>query len=169
MNLRIYLTNSDCDWPLRHDAQADNAVFASRKGGVAMTTMQEDRIVKVAADRAGLPPETSAHWLWHCQPSHSLDRGAPLHRCRTPLIMLPSPRRAATCMRCQMTARPNILGCKLPAVRLRLSEGPVVSAHSAGPTTVPTSGQPNQRGETPQGRQAWQRPEPLHRRTQAWR
>lgn len=79
MNLRIYLTNSDCDWPLRHDAQADNAVFASRKGGVAMTTMQEDRIVKVAADRAGLPPETSAHWLWHCQPSHSLDRGAPLH------------------------------------------------------------------------------------------
>lgn len=61
------------------DALPDDAVFASRKGGTAITTMQAHRIVKAAADRAGLPPETSAHWLRHCHASHSLDRGAPIH------------------------------------------------------------------------------------------
>ncbi len=61
------------------DALPDDVVFASRKGGTAITTMQAHRIVKAAAARAGLPPETSAHWLRHCHASHSLDRGAPIH------------------------------------------------------------------------------------------
>ncbi|TCO07522.1 tyrosine-type recombinase/integrase [Camelimonas lactis] len=61
------------------DADPDGAVFESRKGRAPLTTTQVHRIVKAAADRAGLPPETSAHWLRHCHASHSLDRGAPIH------------------------------------------------------------------------------------------
>jgi site-specific recombinase XerD len=37
------------------------------------------RIVKAAAERAGLSAEVSAHWLRHAHASHSLDRGAPIH------------------------------------------------------------------------------------------
>lgn len=61
------------------DAKPDGAVFESRNGRKALTTMQVHRIVKAAAARAGLTPELSAHWLRHCHASHSLDRGAPIH------------------------------------------------------------------------------------------
>ena len=37
------------------------------------------RIVKAAAERAGLSVEVSAHWLRHAHASHSLGRGAPIH------------------------------------------------------------------------------------------
>ena len=56
----------------------DAPVFRSRKGG-PLDASQVHRIVKGAAERAGLPAEVSAHWLRHAHASHSLDRGAPIH------------------------------------------------------------------------------------------
>jgi site-specific recombinase XerD len=64
---------------LRGEGGPDDAVFRSRKGGACITPRQADRIVKAAAERAGLPPEISAHWLRHAHASHALDRGAPIH------------------------------------------------------------------------------------------
>src|SRR3954447_8344778 len=63
---------------LRGAAGPDEAVFRSRKGG-ALDASQVHRIVKAAAERAGLSAEVSAHWLRHAHASHSLDRGAPIH------------------------------------------------------------------------------------------
>lgn len=56
----------------------DAPVFRSLKRG-PLDASQVHRIVKAAAQRAGLPPEVSAHWLRHAHASHSLDRGAPIH------------------------------------------------------------------------------------------
>jgi integrase/recombinase XerD len=53
-------------------------VFRSRQGG-ALDPSQVHRIVKAAAQRAGLPTAVSAHWLRHAHVSHALDRGAPVH------------------------------------------------------------------------------------------
>ena len=44
-----------------------------------MDPSQVHRIVKIAAKRAGLSPDVSAHWLRHAHVSHALDRGAPAH------------------------------------------------------------------------------------------
>ena len=63
---------------LRADAPADAPVFESRKGG-ALDPSAVHRVVKAAAERAGLDPAVSAHWLRHAHASHSLDRGAPIH------------------------------------------------------------------------------------------
>lgn len=43
-----------------------------------LSEVQIHRIVKAAAKRAGLDPDTSAHWLRHSHGSHALDRGASL-------------------------------------------------------------------------------------------
>ena len=64
---------------MRADAQADAPVFRSRKGGGALDPSAVHRVVKAAAERAGLDPAVSAHWLRHAHASHSLDRGAPIH------------------------------------------------------------------------------------------
>src|SRR5829696_3479334 len=56
----------------------DAPVFRSREGG-PLDASQVHRIVKAAAERAGLSAEVSAHWLRHAHASHSLDRGAPIH------------------------------------------------------------------------------------------
>ena len=53
-------------------------LFRSRQGG-ALDPSQVHRIVKEAAQRAGLPDAVSAHWLRHAHVSHALDRGAPVH------------------------------------------------------------------------------------------
>jgi site-specific recombinase XerD len=53
-------------------------VFRSRKGG-PLDASQVHRIVKAAAERAGLSGEVSAYRLRHAHASHSLDRGAPIH------------------------------------------------------------------------------------------
>ena len=37
------------------------------------------RIVKAAAQRAGIEVPVSPHWLRHAHASHALDRGAPIH------------------------------------------------------------------------------------------
>ena len=63
---------------LRAGAAADAPVFESRKGG-ALDPSSVHRVVKAAAERAGLDPAVSAHWLRHAHASHSLDRGAPIH------------------------------------------------------------------------------------------
>jgi site-specific recombinase XerD len=63
---------------LRGEAEADAPVFLSRNGG-ALDPSAVHRVVKAAAERAGLSSEVSAHWLRHAHASHSLDRGAPIH------------------------------------------------------------------------------------------
>lgn len=63
---------------LRGEADADDPVFRSRKGG-ALTRCQVHDIVKRAARRAGMPPGFSAHWFRHAHASHALDRGCPVH------------------------------------------------------------------------------------------
>lgn len=56
----------------------DAPVFASLRTREALTRVQIHRIVKAAAKRAGVPEETSSHWLRHAHASHSIDRGASL-------------------------------------------------------------------------------------------
>lgn len=56
----------------------DAPVFLSLRGG-PLDASQVHRIVKAAAERAGLPADVSAHWLRHAHASHALDRGAPVH------------------------------------------------------------------------------------------
>jgi integrase/recombinase XerD len=63
---------------LRGDAAPDAPVFRSRKGG-ALTAPQVWRIVRAAAERAGIAASVSPHWLRHAHASHALDRGAPIH------------------------------------------------------------------------------------------
>lgn len=53
-------------------------VFRSRKGGHLDESMVW-RIVRKAAERAGIAKDVSCHWLRHAHASHALDRGAPIH------------------------------------------------------------------------------------------
>ena len=64
---------------LRGDADANAPVFQSRKQGGHLTRSQVMRIVRAAAQRAGIEAKVSPHWLRHAHASHSLDRGAPIH------------------------------------------------------------------------------------------
>nr|WP_282189671.1 tyrosine-type recombinase/integrase [Azospirillum brasilense] len=63
---------------LRQGAGEDDPIFRSRKRG-HLHSSAVHRVVKTAADRAGLSAEVSAHWLRHAHASHALDRGAPVH------------------------------------------------------------------------------------------
>ncbi len=58
---------------------ADDAVFASRKGGGPLDPSQVRRIVYAAAKAAGLPQKISPHWMRHAHASHALDHNAPIH------------------------------------------------------------------------------------------
>lgn len=60
----------------RVSPDSDAPIFTSRKGG-ALSTTQAWRLVKAAAQRAGLP-DVSPHWFRHAHASHALDRGAPI-------------------------------------------------------------------------------------------
>lgn len=62
---------------LRGDAADDAPMFQSQKGG-ALDESQVHRIVKAAAQAAGISADASAHWLRHSHASHALDRGASL-------------------------------------------------------------------------------------------
>lgn len=53
----------------------NDPVFVSQKGG-RLDETQVHRIVKQAAQRAGIAGNVSAHWLRHSHASHALDRGA---------------------------------------------------------------------------------------------
>ncbi len=68
---------------LRGDAGSDDPVFRSRErgrdGSYHLSRKQVYRIVRAAANRAGISGNVSPHWLRHSHASHSLDRGAPIH------------------------------------------------------------------------------------------
>lgn len=63
----------------RGDADLDEPIFPSRKGGGHLDPSQVKRIVAAAAGRAGLSHNVSPHWLRHSHASHALDRGCPIH------------------------------------------------------------------------------------------
>ena len=64
---------------LKNDASPEEPVFRSRKGGQALQSVAVLRIVRLAAQRAGIELPVSPHWLRHAHASHALDRGAPIH------------------------------------------------------------------------------------------
>jgi site-specific recombinase XerD len=43
-----------------------------------ITERRINYIVKAAAQRAGVNPAASAHWLRHAHASHAIDEGAPI-------------------------------------------------------------------------------------------
>lgn len=57
------------------EANAGSPIFTSQKGG-PLDPSQVHRIVRVAAQRAGIAGNVSPHWLRHSHASHALDRGA---------------------------------------------------------------------------------------------
>jgi len=62
-------------------AAAGDAVFPSRKlkNGGRLRPVAVLRVVRRAAQRAGIDLPVSPHWLRHAHASHALDRGAPIH------------------------------------------------------------------------------------------
>jgi integrase/recombinase XerD len=64
---------------LRGNVGDDAPVFRSRKKGGPLDPSQAERIVRAAAQRAGIKGNVSPHWLRHALASHALDRGAPIH------------------------------------------------------------------------------------------
>ncbi|MBN8587458.1 MAG: tyrosine-type recombinase/integrase [Rhodothermia bacterium] len=63
---------------LKKDRTPDDPIFRSKKGG-ALGRIQVFRIVKKAAEKAGLWQKVSPHWMRHAHASHALDAGAPIH------------------------------------------------------------------------------------------
>ncbi len=77
--LRPVLLPAGVSQPLlasRGDAPASAPVFPSRKGGAPLLPRAVNRMIKRAAEGAGVNPEISAHWLRHAHASHALNRGA---------------------------------------------------------------------------------------------
>jgi site-specific recombinase XerD len=63
----------------RGDAPASAPVFESvRRPGSPLTDRAVNFIVKEAAERAGVNPAASIHWLRHAHASHAIDNGAPI-------------------------------------------------------------------------------------------
>jgi site-specific recombinase XerD len=63
----------------RGDAPPTSPVFASvRNPGHPLTGRAVNYIVKDAAERAGVNPAASIHWLRHADASHAIDNGAPI-------------------------------------------------------------------------------------------
>lgn len=69
---------------IRGGAPDEAPVFVSRKRK-PISASQLLRVVKAAAKRAGVNPNTSTHWLRHSHASHSLDRGCPISLVQTSL------------------------------------------------------------------------------------
>ena len=49
-----------------------------RRPGSPLTERAVNFIVKAAADRAGVNPAASIHWLRHAHALHAIDNGAPI-------------------------------------------------------------------------------------------
>ena len=63
----------------RGDAPASVPVFASGwRPGEALSGRAANYMVKAAAERAGVNPAVSVHWLRHAHASHAIDNGAPI-------------------------------------------------------------------------------------------
>lgn len=67
-----------CVMSLNGEIGLDGPIFRSRKGKHLHPT-QVRRIVRYAAQRAGIEKSVSPHWMRHAHASHALDRGAPIH------------------------------------------------------------------------------------------
>ena len=63
---------------IRGKAGDDDPIFRSRRGG-HLDPSAVLRVVKAAAQRAGIERPVSPHTFRHAHCSHSLDRGAPIH------------------------------------------------------------------------------------------
>lgn len=63
----------------RNDAGPDDPVFHSARSLAPLTQSNVWRIIRIAAEHAGIDASVSAHWFRHAHASHSLDRGAPIH------------------------------------------------------------------------------------------
>lgn len=63
------------------NAGMNDPVFQSRKkkSGGRLKPLAVLRIVRAAAQRAGINSPVSPHWFRHAHASHALDRGAPIH------------------------------------------------------------------------------------------
>lgn len=63
------------------NAVGDDPVFQSRKknAGGRLKPLGVLKIVRAAAQRAGIDLPVSPHWFRHAHASHALDRGAPIH------------------------------------------------------------------------------------------
>jgi site-specific recombinase XerD len=64
---------------LRGNAPNDDPVFPSKRTGRHLNESAVWRVVRAAAQRAGIAAGVSPHWLRHAHASHALDRGAPIH------------------------------------------------------------------------------------------
>jgi integrase/recombinase XerD len=62
-------------------SKPEDPIFLSRKktSGLGLRPLAVLRIVRKAAERAGIELAVSPHWLRHAHASHALDRGAPIH------------------------------------------------------------------------------------------
>lgn len=63
---------------LRNGAATGDPLFPSRRGG-PLGDRQIERIVREAAQRAGIEAAVSPHWLRHSHATHALERGCPIH------------------------------------------------------------------------------------------
>jgi hypothetical protein len=63
---------------LRRGASPEAPVFPSRSGK-HLDRGRVSRILRAAAEQAGITVPVSPHWLRHAHASHALDRGAPIH------------------------------------------------------------------------------------------
>jgi integrase/recombinase XerD len=63
---------------LRGSAGAEDPVFPSRSGKPLDRGLVR-RILRKAANQAGIDAPVSPHWLRHAHASHALNRGAPIH------------------------------------------------------------------------------------------
>ncbi len=64
---------------LRREGDSEESpVFHSRSRGGFLNRSQVNRIVKVAARRAGVTEKMSPHWYRHAHASHAIQRGAPV-------------------------------------------------------------------------------------------
>ena len=97
-------------------------MFVSCKGG-PLDASGVHRIVKAAAERAGLSAEVSACWLHHAHASDSLDRGAPIHRCsRCPATLIslrPVPSATMTTTRAALQAK-LMIGSRIAPGRIAM-------------------------------------------------
>jgi integrase/recombinase XerD len=89
---------------LRKDATPDDPIFGSRKvkNGGRLRPLAVFRVVRKAAQRAGIEVNVSPHWFRHAHASHSLDRGAPIH-----LVQATLGHRSITTTGRYLHARPN--------------------------------------------------------------
>jgi site-specific recombinase XerD len=62
----------------RGDAPASAPVFGAVRHDGALSERAINYIVKDAAQRAGINPAASVHWLRHAHASHAIDNGAPI-------------------------------------------------------------------------------------------